>query len=140
MKYPFNLLKAFLVPLLGEDYLYNFKTYLPLQYQTLYRRGIAPDDSTTSSTSTSSNRTIMIITIISAILFIIVVSYYDIVRNWINNYYAKLALEDPLANNTTDDINSTLIANYQSLIASIVFAIFCTISGVIAIYILLKFM
>lgn len=127
--------------LLGQDYLYNFKN-IPLRNQTLYRRNISADntDDDNNPKTIPSNRSIIILSIVGAILFILVVSLFDIVRNWINNYYAEKALRDSASNVSTDDINSTIIANYQSLIASIVFAIFCVIVGVVSVYFLLRLM
>lgn len=78
------------------------------------------------------NNTIVII-IISAILFVTIIAIYDVLRNVINNHYAKIALTDPKAENTQQDINSTLVANTQGLIASIVFAIICIIIAVITV-------
>lgn len=69
----------------------------------------------------------LIIVIISAIIFVTIVAIYDVIRNAINNYYAKIALINPIAGNTAQNINSTVIANKQALISSIVFAIFCVI-------------
>lgn len=86
------------------------------------------------------NKNTVIIITISAIIFVTVVSIYDVIRNAINNYYATIALNDPNANNSQDDINSTIIGNRQGLIASFVFAIFCILVATILVYILLKLM
>lgn len=93
----------------------------------------------TSDEHNSKNNGVMILIIISAIIFVTIVSIYDVIRNAFNNYYAAKALEDPRANNAEADINRTLIANYQALIASIVFCGFCIFTGLILLYILSKF-
>jgi hypothetical protein len=78
----------------------------------------------------------LIIVIISAIIFVTIVAIYDVIRNSINNYYAKIALTNTQAQNTTQYINSNLIANTQALISSIVFAIVCIITAIIFIPVL----
>lgn len=81
----------------------------------------------------------IILVIITAILFVMIISIYDVIRNIINNYYADRALRDPVAANDPQDIESTLIGNREGLTASIVFAVFCVITGIPLIYILLKY-
>lgn len=85
------------------------------------------------------NSNAIILVIITAILFVTIISIYDVIRNIINNHYASKALRDPLAHNDPQDIESTLIGNKEGLIASIVFAVLCLITGGILIYILLKY-
>lgn len=89
----------------------------------------------TKDSDSSLRRTIITI-VISAILFVTIVSIYDVLRNAINNHYARVALTDPRAKNTQQEITSTLIANKQGLISSIVFAILCIVIALIVIYIL----
>jgi hypothetical protein len=81
----------------------------------------------------------IIVIIISAIIFVTIISIYDIFRNIISNHYAEIALEDPNADNKSHDIKSTLIANRNALTSSIMFSLFCIITGTITIYILIKF-
>lgn len=81
----------------------------------------------------------IIIIIVSAIIFVTIVSIYDIFRNLINNYYAQITLEEPNSGNSETEIKSTLIANKYSLISSLFFAIFCIITSIILIYLLIKF-
>jgi hypothetical protein len=71
----------------------------------------------------------IIVIILSAIIFVAIISIYDVGRNYINNRYAKIALEDTRSQNSQKEIDSTLISNYQSLLSSIVF---CIISVVLA--------
>lgn len=78
--------------------------------------------------------------IISAIVFVTIVAIYDVLRNAINNKYAKIALEDPAAQNTQESINSTEIANQQALISSIVFAILCILSAIVLVYIIVQYL
>lgn len=81
-------------------------------------------------------RNTIIVIIISAMIFILLVSIYDVVRNIINNKYAKIALTNPKSKNTKDDIDRTLIANHQGLLASIIFSTFCMITTIIVLYII----
>lgn len=82
----------------------------------------------------------IIIVIISAIIFVTVISIYDIFRNLISNYFAKITLNDPNSHNTQEQINTTLISNHGLLISSIIFSLFCIVTGTIIIYILLQFL
>ena len=81
----------------------------------------------------------LIIILISAIIFVTVISIYDVFRNIINNYFAKLALIDPQANNRKEEIQRTIIANEDAFKSSVVFSLFCIITGLIIIWILVKF-
>lgn len=81
----------------------------------------------------------LIIVIISAIIFVTVIAIYDIIRNYINNKYAKISLENPDSGNTPQQIQSTLIANSNQLISSFVFALICIILALILIPILITF-
>jgi hypothetical protein len=85
-----------------------------------------------------STRGTLMIVIISAIIFVTIVAIYDVLRNAINNYYSKIALADPKAKNKKQVIDSTLIANKQALISSIVFATVCIITAIILVPILAK--
>lgn len=80
-------------------------------------------------------RTVVVPLIISGVVFLTILSIYEVFRNYISNHYAKIALIDPCSKNSKDTIHRTLIANYQRLRASIVFAIFCVIVVTIALYI-----
>ena len=133
---------GFNTSLLGAEDWYRFKN-IPVRNPTLYRKQInGPDDDDGNPTNnpTTSNRTAIIFIIISAIIFIAIVAVYDVIRNIINNYYAERALRDPKSTNTLQEIDNTLIGNYQGLIASIIFAVFSIIVAVILVYVLLKFL
>src|SRR5581483_762719 len=65
----------------------------------------------------------IIIIVISALIFITIVAIFDVIRNYIINYYARLALTDPNSHNTEEDIVRTLIINRDSFISSGVFAL-----------------
>lgn len=82
----------------------------------------------------------LIIIIISAIIFVTVIAIYDVFRNLISNHYASIALNDPDSDNTPEDIERTQIANQQALVASIIFAIFCIITAIILIFILIIYL
>jgi ABC-type Fe3+ transport system permease subunit len=69
--------------------------------------------------------------VLSAIIFVTVVAIYDVIRNLINNYYSALALRDPRSGNSAQDIESALIANYNTLVSSAVFALVCIILALI---------
>ena len=86
-------------------------------------RGSRPD-------SSSLPYTISLI-IISAFIFVAIVSIYDVFRNIINNHYADLALTDPRANNTQEDIIRTEIANQEALFSRIFFAVFAVITALV---------
>lgn len=87
----------------------------------------------------SNIRYTLIIIVISAIIFVTVISIYDVFRSIITNYFARQALTDPSSHNKKEEIESTIVANQDALRSNIVFSIFCIITGVILIYILLKF-
>ncbi len=72
--------------------------------------------------------------IISAIIFVTVVAIYDVIRNVINNYYAMKALTNPEAENSEHEINSTLIANNDGFISSMVFAGICIAIAAFVLY------
>lgn len=82
----------------------------------------------------------LIIVIVSAIIFITIISIYDVIRTIINNYFAKIALTDPLSNNKKEDIERTVISNYDELKSRFFFSLFCIITGIILIWLLLKFL
>lgn len=77
--------------------------------------------------------------IISAIIFVTFVALYDVLKNYINNHYARIALEDPRAENSEHDIIKTEIANQESLISSMVFAGVCIVIAVISLYFIIKY-
>lgn len=91
-----------------------------------------------NSPNTKTFKTIIIPLIISGIVFLTILAIYDTVRSCISNYYSKKALIDPLAKNSIDTINRTLIANYYHLISSFVYTIFCIIVLLIALYLYFK--
>jgi len=81
----------------------------------------------------------IIIIIISAIIFVTVISIYDIFRSLITNFFAKEALTNPKSQNTQIEIERTLISNQDALYANIWFALFCLLSAIILIWILIQF-
>lgn len=92
----------------------------------------------TTSTTTNNVKYTISVVIISALVFITLVAIYDVIRNIINNYYAEKSLKDPNSHNTQEEIDRTTIANNNQLTASIIFALFCIITAVIIIIILVK--
>lgn len=83
---------------------------------------------------------LLLTVIISAIIFVTVVSIYDVIRNYINNHYANIALNDPNASNSQQDIDSTMIANQQGLKASVIFCGICVLIGSILLYFIVKYL
>jgi hypothetical protein len=79
----------------------------------------------------------LIIIVISAIIFVTVIAIYDVFRNIIIDYFAKMALEDPRSHNRKQEIESTIIANNDAFKASIAFSLFCIITAIILVYILI---
>jgi ABC-type Fe3+ transport system permease subunit len=90
----------------------------------LYSRRIHPPEEKAESI-----RYTVLIVIISAILFVTVVALYDVLRNIAVNYFADRALTDPRSGNTQQDIERTNIANENTLLASIVFALICVVTA-----------
>jgi hypothetical protein len=88
----------------------------------------------------SNIRRTLIIIIISAIIFVTVISIYDVIKLLITNYFARQALVDPKSQNKREDIERTIISNQDSLKSSIWFSLFCLITGIILIWILIKFL
>ena len=98
------------------------------------------DDSYQGGTYNPRNRDLkytLIIIVISAIIFVTIVSIYDVIRTIIKNYYAKIALTDPMSNNKQEDIDRTIISNYDALKSNFFFALFCLVTGIILIWIVL---
>lgn len=103
--------------------------------QSIYSRGL---HGPTRRTKDSSIKYTIFIIIISAIIFVTAVSIYDVFRNLINSYFAKLALQDPKSHNKPEDIERSIIANRDSLISSVFFAGFCLIIALIFVPLLLQ--
>jgi hypothetical protein len=82
----------------------------------------------------------ILLVIISAIIFVTVVSFYDVLRTFINTIFAKIALEDPNAHNTQQDIDSTEIANKEAILASITFFSLCLILAVLIVGVIYKYL
>lgn len=102
--------------------------------KTLFEREIhSPEEKPTNIRYT------LIIIIISAIIFVTVISIYDVFRSVITNYFARQALNDPHSYNKKEEIESTIVANQDALKANFWFSLFCISTGIILIYILLKF-
>lgn len=101
------------------------------------------DDSYQGGTYNPRNKNLkytLIVIVISAIIFVTIVSIYDTIRTVIKNYYAKIALTDPMSNNTKEDIDRTIVSNHDALKANFFFSLFCLVTGIILIWILLKFL
>jgi len=79
----------------------------------------------------------IIIIVISAIIFVTVVAIYDVLRNYINNYYASRALRDPLSTNTVQDISRTETANRSNFVSSLIFALVCVLVALVLIPLLI---
>lgn len=86
---------------------------------------------------TQTIRYTLIIIVISAIIFVTVIAIYDVLRIVITNFYAKAALTDPKAQVTPTDLTRTLIANYESFLATLVFALIAIFLALILIPILI---
>lgn len=82
----------------------------------------------------------ILLVILSAIIFVTVVSFYDVLRTFINSIYAKIALEDPKANNTQQDIDSTEIANKEAVLASLTFFSICLILAILIVGVIYKYL
>ena len=74
---------------------------------------------------------LLLVIIISAIIFVTVVSIYDVIRSALNSYYSNKALTDPNSHNSQEDINRTNIADFNSLMSTIVFASICIVIAII---------
>ena len=81
----------------------------------------------------------ILLVVISAIIFVTVVSFYDVLRTFINATFAKVALEDPRAQNTEQDIISTEIANKEAVISSITFFGLSLLLGILIVSIIFRY-
>lgn len=85
---------------------------------TIYEKSLhderIPGDDNNNDTNFK-HRVMMII--ITAIVF---VAIFDVIRNFISNYYAKKSLYDPKSNNSQENINRSLIANRETFVSSCV--------------------
>jgi hypothetical protein len=75
--------------------------------------------------------------IASAFIFISIVSIFDVLQNAINNYRASIALNDPRAGNSAQEILTTEIANEERLQSSLIFSVFAMVFSIIFVSILL---
>jgi hypothetical protein len=82
----------------------------------------------------SSTKHTIIIIFISAIIFVTVISMYDVARNIINYYYAKKVLTDKTIHNDPKNILNTLTVNKNKLNSSVIFSLFCILTGSIMCY------
>lgn len=98
----------------------------------LFERNIYDDASQTKASIHT-----VILVMISAIVFVVVIAMYDVVRNYIKDYYAKIELEDHRGELPTKDIVEAELANRENLQSSLVFALFCLVTGVILIPLLI---
>lgn len=92
-----------------------------------------------TSNDRSSLRYTILLIIITAIIFITIVAIYDVIRNGITNYYARLALENKCSFNTSENISRTLIANEKSFQSSVVFACLAIVLAVILVILIIQF-
>jgi len=81
----------------------------------------------------------ILLVVISAIIFVTVVSFYDVLRTFINATFAKIALEDPRAKNTEQDIISTEIANKEAVISSLTFFAFSLLLGILIVSVIYRY-
>ena len=84
-----------------------------------------------STKKSSSIISTIIVIFISAILFVTIIAAYDILRNYIRNYYTKKTLLNKQFKTDPKDIRNTLITNEESLTSTIVFFIACFIIAII---------
>jgi hypothetical protein len=91
------------------------------------------------SKGTNYIKTVLLV-VISALIFVSIVALFDVLRNALDNYYAKQALENPASGNTETDIAATEIANQYNLLSSIVFASITSLISIILIIILILVM
>ena len=68
---------------------------------------------------------LLVVIIITIIIFVAVLSVYNVIKEGIVNRYARKALMNPRSNNSSEDIERTLIANDQAYEATIYFSIVC---------------
>ena len=101
--------------------------------QSLFKREIhSPEEKQNSIKYT------IIIVFISAIIFVTVIAIYDVFKSLITNYFARDALQDPNSHNKREDIERTIISNQDALKSNFWFALFCIITAIILISILIK--
>lgn len=86
---------------------------------------------TTTSSSTHDIIRLFLIILISAIIFVTVISIYEIIRTTLNYYFSASALHDENSHNAQDDIERTMIADYNQLLSTIAFAGICIIIAII---------
>lgn len=79
----------------------------------------------------------LIIVIISAIIFVTVISLYDVARNILSYYYSVRTVRDSTAINTPDNITNTEVGGWYSLMGITTFAIFCIITVILLLPILI---
>lgn len=79
----------------------------------------------------------IIIILISAMIFVSAVAVYDVIRNSINYFYADFSLHNNGNTNTEQDINNFLLASRDTIISSALFALFCIITSLIFIPLLI---
>jgi len=79
----------------------------------------------------------LIIILISAMIFVTAVAIYDIIRNTINYFYSDYSLRQNNGNNTEEEITIFLLANRNTIISSSIFALFCIITSLIFIPLLI---
>ena len=73
--------------------------------------------------SSHNNMHLLLIIIITVIIFVTAVALFDVLRGILNYYYSNIALNDPNSNNKPEEIQRTEIADYYSLLSTIVFAL-----------------
>jgi magnesium-transporting ATPase (P-type) len=80
---------------------------------------------------------VLVIVVISAVIFVTIVALYDVVKTYISNIFASRALKDPVSTNSLEDILQAEVANREALNATLVFALFCVITFIIMIVLIL---
>jgi len=114
--------------------------------ENIFERGIPGREDiyarTHGKSKKSYSKTILLV-VISAVIFVTAVAIYDVFRSWITNYFARKTLEDPREKNASDDIRKTEIANHNTYLSNVTFAVFTLLIAAIAIptaiYLIQKF-
>ena len=95
--------------------------------------GDRDEPSGSESNKTRLNLNTVLVVAVSAIIFLTIIAIYELVKGYINNYYAERSLRNPNSNNSEKDIRSTLIANEENLKSIATFALVAIIIAIITI-------
>ena len=71
--------------------------------------------------------------IVSALVLVAVLSIYDVIKAWLNRHYIEIALDNPKANYSKEEIERTLIENTENLRSVSIFALITVISAIVII-------